>query len=158
MENDDRSAEDLYRTLLEEAKSARDRDDLAGALIAHARSAARGDSKSDRACALVSLGATLRYAGRLNEALDVLRDARSMTASVNVQVAAMTCEIAILCDQGKDEDARRVGESALELAEGPFLLNALGRAWMEGFRATGIVDFRERAEDYFEQAGSAAVA
>lgn len=155
MENETRSAEDLYSDLwagIEQAKDALSGDDLVGALVAYARAAARGTSARDRAGALVSLGATLRKAGRWSEAIDVLREARSLTDDVKVQVAAMTCEVAIRCDQGEDEEARRIGESARELASTPFLLKALGRAWMDGFRATGILEFRDRALQCFELA------
>jgi hypothetical protein len=163
VENGNALAPDLYAdlwTAMQEAKSARSRNDLVSSLVAHARSAARAHSGDERAGALVSLGATLRGAERVTDALDIVREARALADSVEMQVMAMTCEVAILCDQGKDEEARRIGESALELLSTPYLLNALGRAWMDGFRATGLLSFKEQAEHYFKltEAGSAAVA
>jgi len=163
VENGNVQAPDLYADLwaaVEHAKAARSRDDLVEALIAHARSAARAHSGDDRAGALISLSATLRGAGRSSDALDTTREARALADDVRLTVMAMTCEVAILCDQGQDEEARRIGESALELLSTPYLLKALGRAWMQGFRATGLEDFRDRADECFAQAeaGSATAA
>lgn len=161
MEHGEALAPDLYADLwaaVEQAKAARSRDDLVGALVAHARSAARGHSGDDRAAALISLAATLRSAGRSSDALETAQEARALTDDVRIRVISMTCEVAILCDQRRDEEARRLGESALELLSTPFLLRALGRAWMQGFHATGLEDFRDQADEYFVLAEARSVA
>lgn len=139
---------------LEDATVSRENGDLVGTLTANVRVAAQGEGASNRAWALIFLGATLRKEARAEEALDVLREAYALTDDEEVRRAATTCAMAVHCDLDNDEEARRIGLEALEFGTDPFLLRALGRAWKMGYRATGLIEFDEEGDRCFALAES----
>ena len=119
--------------------------------VLHARASAQ--TRADDVWELVNEAARLRTLGQAEEALEVLRRANEAATSPREQIAAATVNVAALCDLWRDEEARRVGESALEIDDSdPYLLRALGRAWFLGYAATGVDSFRVRADEYFERA------
>lgn len=143
-----------------DVKEGRETNDLPAALIAGVRVAARSTTPNERAWALISLCTTLRREGRSGEALEAAQEAESLAEDTRVRVAAVTCSVAVNCDLEEDETARRLGtdaENALRaegLAPSHHLSRALGRAWSNGFRATGLMAFHEEAERYFAIAES----
>jgi len=98
---------------------------------------------------LINDAAALRRDGRAEEAVSTARRAKECAASPSDEVSAVTVLVAGLCDLWKDEEARQEGEAALRIEASPFLLRALGRAWFLGYAATGVIDFKTRADECF---------
>lgn len=155
MSGPDREAKDRQAALweaLEEAIISRESGDLVATLTANVRVAAQGADADKRAWALIFLGATLRREGQAEEAFQVLREAQVLTDDEDIRRAATTCAMAVNCDLHHDEEARRLGLEALKIGTHPFLLRALARAWMMGYRATGVIEFKEEADRCFANA------
>ena len=126
--------------------------DLAGALHARVEEARRGTS---RVWELVEEVARLRREGRADEALRRASLAQDGAETIHEKTAAATVAVATLCDLWRDEEARQLGEDALRHDASPYLSRALARAWMLGFVATGLQEFRVRAHERFRGADEA---
>jgi hypothetical protein len=96
-----------------------------------------------------------RREGQPERAVNLAREGKALADTVEEETALSCVEVAALCDLSRDEEARRVGESALSRQGSPYLLRALGRAWWLGFTAThGLEEFRLGAEECFQLAES----
>jgi hypothetical protein len=126
--------------------------DLAGALHARVEAARRG---TGRAWALIEEVAQLRREERADEALRLAGLAQDAAETIHEKTAAATVAVAALCDLWRDEEARHLGEDALRQDASPYLARALARAWMLGFVATGLEEFRVRAHERFRSADEA---
>lgn len=153
------SLEDALWAGVAEAKAAAAAGDSETALVQHAVAVALAETASERAAALASLAGTLRRLERPEHALTVARASERVAPNPTAKVVALTCVCAALCDLHRDEEDRAVGELGRTLMpQEPKLLNALGRAYVLGFQATGLIEFRDAAEECFAARSGVGVA
>jgi tetratricopeptide (TPR) repeat protein len=135
------------------AIAARDSREYPRALVYHERSLELAISKGDRTGALAAHAATLRRAGHPAEALVVLRESIELEPSRERNKPSYTSLVATLRELDELDEARREGESLLQLyADDSWVLFALGGVFKALFQRDRDAALLDQAQTYYQRA------
>jgi tetratricopeptide (TPR) repeat protein len=135
------------------AIAARDARDYPFALAYHERSIELASKKGDRIGALAAKASTLRKAGRPTDALLTLNQSIELEPSRERNKPSYTSLVATLRDLGELDQARREGESLLQLhPDDSWVLFAVGRVFKGLYERDGNPEFLDRSSAYTRRA------